>query len=126
MTSRIEQDNGQSLILSRGAAYAYPPEDQRHDVEALPLSGRGRACVTRNGKGATHVCSISFEGEQGTMVTDAWCRQLGGGVTPLSQKGTPSPLIDFLGQPERPGSLLGRRIEGLRAIGGGGRRKSGK
>ena len=32
--------------------------------------------VTRNGKGATHVCSISFEGEQDALVMGGWCRQM--------------------------------------------------
>jgi hypothetical protein len=49
-----------------------------------------------------------------------WSRQMPAACPPLSQRSTPLPLVDFLGQPERPGSLLGRRIEGLRAIGGGG------
>jgi hypothetical protein len=49
-----------------------------------------------------------------------WSRQMPAACPPLSQRSTPLPLVDFLGQPERPGSLLGRRIEALRAIGGGG------
>jgi hypothetical protein len=41
--------------------------------------------VTRNGKGAAQVCSISFEGERRMVPRDA------GGVPPFSQKGTPPP-----------------------------------
>jgi hypothetical protein len=45
-----------------------------------------------------------------------WSRQMPAALA----KKHPLPLVDFLGQPERPGSRLGRRIEALRAIGGGG------
>ena len=51
--------------------------------------------VTRNGKGATHVRSISFEGEQGTLVMGGWadrCRRR----PPYLRKRTPlSPLVNF-------------------------------
>jgi hypothetical protein len=47
--------------------------------------------VTRNGKGATHVFSISFEGERGTVMMGGWSRQMPAACPPLSQRSTPPP-----------------------------------
>ena len=52
--------------------------------------------VTRNGKGATRVRSIRFNGQQDTAVLGGWADRCRRPPPLFAKKGPPSPLVEFL------------------------------
>src|SRR5262245_15461408 len=78
--------------------------------------------VTRNGKGATHVRSISFEGEQGTLVMGGWADRCRRRPPALFAKKDPPPPSSTFRSTRAPRSAVGtphRGVERHRWPGGG-------
>ena len=63
--------------------------------------------VTRNGKGATHVRSISFEGEQGTLVMGGWADRCRRRPPALFAKKDPPPPSSTFRSTRAPRSAVG-------------------